>query len=48
MANDFSFTEIGIFDMPVLKTEGKGKTKKGNIKIHTVLNEHEIKNILSI
>lgn len=36
-----------IYDMPVLKTEGKGKTKKGNIKTHTVLDETELFNIFT-
>lgn len=39
-----TFIERDLIDMPVLKTEGKGKTKKGNIKIHTVMDEIEIKN----
>ena len=43
-----SFTEKGIFDMPILKTEGKGKTKKGNTKIHTVMDEIEIRSIFQI
>lgn len=46
--DNFSFLERGIFDMPILKTEGKGKTKKGNTKIHTVLDEIEIKNIFQL
>jgi crossover junction endodeoxyribonuclease RuvC len=37
-----SFTAKGIFDMPTLKTEGKGKTKKGNTKVHTVLDEAQL------
>lgn len=46
--DNFTFLERGIFDMPILKTEGKGKTKKGNIKTHTVIDEIEIKNIFQI
>jgi crossover junction endodeoxyribonuclease RuvC len=42
-----NFSYQGIFDMPTLKTEGKGKTKKGNPKIHTVIDEHELRNILT-
>ena len=38
------FTEKDLIDMPILKTEGKGKTKKGNIKTHTVMDEIEIRN----
>lgn len=30
---------VSVLDMPVLKMEGKGKTKKGNIKVHTVIDE---------
>lgn len=37
---------IEIFDMPILVTEGKGKTKKGNVKKHTVLDETRLKTIL--
>lgn len=33
-------------DMPVLQTKGKGKTKKGNDKIHTELDALAIKQIL--
>lgn len=37
------FTDI--WDMPILITEGKGKTKKGNVKKHTVLDEHKVRDI---
>lgn len=36
-----------VYDMPTFTTEGKGKTKKGNVKKHTVLDEQELFNILS-
>ena len=39
-----TFLEKSLIDMPILKTEGKGKTKKGNAKIHTVMDEIEIRN----
>lgn len=35
-----------VFDMPVLVTEGKGKTKKGNKKTHTVIDEDEVVSLL--
>jgi len=38
--------KIEMFDMPTIKTEGTTKTKKGNKKIHTSLNETELRNIL--
>lgn len=41
-----NINNISLFDMPVLKTQGSGKTPKGNPKIHTVLDEQEIRNIL--
>jgi hypothetical protein len=43
---------ITLFDMPILITEGKGKTKKGNVKKHTVLDEQALcsifKNLMPI
>lgn len=36
-----------IYEMPILKTQGKGKTKKGNTKTHTVLDEQELRGILT-
>lgn len=39
--------EAWVYDMPTFTTEGKGKTKKGNVKKHTVLDEQELFNLLS-
>lgn len=36
---------VTLYDMPTLVTEGKGKTKKGNVKKHTVLDEHRLREI---
>lgn len=38
--------KVLLFDMPIIKTQGSGKTAKGNPKIHTVMDEQEIRNIL--
>lgn len=37
---------LNMTDMPVLVTTGKGKTKSGKPKIHTVLNEPELRDFL--
>ena len=44
--NDSIFESRCIYDMPTLSTEGKGKTKKGVPKKHTVLDEYEVREIL--
>lgn len=36
-----------VVDMPILKMEGKGKTKKGNLKVHTVIDEHLLRERLN-
>jgi crossover junction endodeoxyribonuclease RuvC len=36
-----------VYDMPTFVTTGSGKTKKGNTKKHTMLDENEIRKILS-
>ena len=37
---------FGVFDMPVYVTGGRGKTKKGNPKTHTVIDEDEVVSLL--
>lgn len=38
--------QVEVFDMPIYVTEGKGKTKKGNPKTHTVIDEDEVVSLL--
>lgn len=37
----------GVYDMPTLVTEGKGKTKSGKVKKHVVLHEHELRSLFT-
>jgi len=39
--------KVILYDMPTYTTEGAGKTKIGNIKKHTVLDEPELRDILN-
>jgi hypothetical protein len=41
-------TNCYVWDMPTLVTVGKGKTKSGNTKKHTVIDESELKRMLSV